>query len=172
MTEQYGPYGLSYEKEQMRLHNIGLCEQYLALKGPMRNVERAKFCTDTGAMILPFAFGKDPRDNDANRVWKSFKELGEQAEKNGWVGGSYPDWELNNATIYSTPDPDLILIECDGEGMRYDKARRFNDLGYYKNHYILIVTFVNGKMDDVSEVFNTACVYNNYENWKREPRMF
>ncbi len=57
MSEKYGPFGLSYEDEEKRLHNLELAQKYLGISGPSRNYERAKFSTDDGTMILTFALG-------------------------------------------------------------------------------------------------------------------
>lgn len=168
MSEQvYGPFGLSYEEEEMRLHNIEVCGRYLDVKGPGRNVQRMEFCTDEGIMYLPFSFGRDPRDEEANKVKLSFKKLGEKYEANGFDW--FRDWRLSNGVIYTTEDPDFQFIECDGQSMRFDD--RFEDIGYYQNHYLLPIVFKDGKVDKVYEIMNTYAVYENY-GWNKEPRLF
>ena len=52
--------------------------------------------------------------------------------------------------------------------------RLYNDdgeLGYYLNHYLLTLTFRDGKLHDVTELYNTAAVYGNFA-MNREPNMY
>lgn len=171
MAEKYGPFGLSYEDEERRLHNLELAKKYLEISGPSRNYERSKFSTDDGTMILTFALGDDPRTTDSIGI--SHKQLGEFYKAGASGVDCWPEWRLSNGTIYTTPDPDTIYIECDGQSMLFDRRLYKNDkeLGYYLNHYLLTLTFKDGKLHNVTELYNTAAVYDNF-GMNREPDMY
>lgn len=166
--EMYGPFGRSRDEEELRLSVVEKAHRYVEIHGPARNVERMEICTDTGIMHLPFSYGKDPRDEEGNKVQLSFKDLGLKYEANGFDW--FRDWRLSNAAVYTTEDPGVIFVECDGQSLRFDP--RFDEVAYYLNHYLLPMRIVDGKIDDVYEIMNTAAVFENFQWGNREPKMF
>lgn len=155
MSEKYGPFGLGIEQEKKRLNNLAVCKHYLTLKGPNRDIERMEICTEDAYISLPFGFGLDDPRNPSKRILtKDRAESVLAGAPSSW----YPDWSLHDGVVYSTDEPDIFFIECDGRGMKYDP--RYSEPCYYRNHYILCINMVDGKIQGVREVFNpfkTTC---------------
>lgn len=172
MTKLYGPFGQSYEKEALRLKNLAICKRYISVANEDRFKDRAEYTTDKGSMIMLFSLGRNPRDYEGNRFGLTFKEQAKKFVEEGNCGGSFPEWTLSKATYYICADPEKIFIECDGEGMRHDNSKRYPDIAYYTNHYILRMNFVNDKLDGVVELLNTAEIYRNFPWWQKEPEIY
>jgi hypothetical protein len=143
-----------------------LTKKFLSVKGNTINVERMEFTTDDGLMILPFAYGNDPRDDNANKVLRTFKQRAELHSEDGH--DNYRDWELFDGQIYSTPDPDTLYIECSGRSRYFSTV--FPELSWYENHYLLRLTFKDGKMHNVLEPFNPYNVFRSL-GWHKEPKI-
>ncbi|MFI0982715.1 PhzA/PhzB family protein [Streptomyces sp. NPDC021093] len=62
-----------------------------------------------------------------------------------------PDWEWTNVEIYETQNPNVIWVECDGEG-----TIRFPDypVGHYSNHFIHGFTLEDGRIKSSREYTN------------------
>ncbi|UCG65741.1 MAG: PhzA/PhzB family protein [Deltaproteobacteria bacterium] len=146
--EKFGPFCLNKEMEEKRLKGIANVEKYLALEGPDRNVQRMEISTEDNYISLPFGGSPDPR-HPFKRV--SDTKLKAERRKAG-KQEIFPDWSIHDGKIYSTPNPDLILVECDGRGRMFDP--RFEEPDYYCNHYILKITLVDGLIHEVAEIFN------------------
>lgn len=100
-------------------------KQFLEIKGMSRNAERMKITTEQGRMLLPYCYGGDPRDYERIKDPYTFWEYGQMyidyiKGRDPDYTAPYRDWELSKGIFYLSPNPDIIYLECDGEGLRTD----------------------------------------------------
>lgn len=147
-SEKFGPFGLDRANETKRLKGIANVEKYVTYEGPERHGQRMAISTEDNFISLPFGGSPDPRHPyvKLNYTRQHMDRAATGAPE------IFPDWSLHDAKIYSTPDPDLILVECYAHGRQFDP--RFPEPDYYCNHYILKIGLRDGLIREVAEIFN------------------
>ncbi|MCX4028187.1 phenazine biosynthesis protein [Endozoicomonas sp. SM1973] len=128
-------------KEETRLHNRRIVEQYMNTKGQDR-LKRHELFTEDGCG------GLWTTDTGEPIVIRSKALLAEHAV---WSLQCFPDWEWYNIDIFDSQDPNKFWVECDGKGLiRFEGYPE----GIYENHFIHYFEFENGKIKLQREFMN------------------
>ncbi|MGK5642044.1 PhzA/PhzB family protein [Streptomyces sp. URMC 126] len=125
----------------LRARNREAVEKYLRT-GPEARLERHTLYTEDGETAL---FYTDIGRPIVVRGKDRLKRHGELSLR------VLPDWQWTDVRIYETQDPDVIWVECDGEG-----TIRFPDYpeGHYRNHFVHGFTLRDGKIKSSREYTN------------------
>ncbi|MBD2816631.1 PhzA/PhzB family protein [Xenorhabdus sp. Flor] len=129
------------DNNKVRQQNRLIVEKYMATKGQDR-LKRYELFSEDGCG------GLWTSDTGEPLMIKGRKSLAKHAV---WVLKYFPDWVWYNVDIYSTQDPNIFWVECDGKGII-----RFDDYpeGIYENHFIHYFEFENGKIKLQREFMN------------------
>ena len=136
--------------------NKRIIESYLALKGPDCIDERLAFFTKDGMReIVSTKSGLPERTVGQKALHTKMERL-----RRKWMDFSY-----SNISIYKTPDPDRLIVECDGEGLI--KNPMFTQPHHYENHFFMIFLMREGKIKSVREFMNPMKL--DYAFWNPMP---
>ncbi|GAA2928840.1 phenazine biosynthesis protein PhzB [Streptomyces thioluteus] len=126
---------------ELRARNREAVEKYLRT-GAEARLERYTLYTEDGETALFYTdIGRPIVVKGRDRL-KRHNELSLQV---------LPDWEWIDVRIYETQDPNVIWVECDGEGtIRFPQYPE----GHYRNHFIHGFTLDNGQIKSSREYAN------------------
>jgi len=118
---------------EVREKNRKVVAQYMQTKGQAR-LSRHELFHEEGCG------GLWTTDSCKPIMIKTKERLAEHAV---WSLKCFPDWEWYNVEIFSTQDPNIFWVECDGKG-----EINFNGYpkGTYQNHFIHYFQFQDGKI--------------------------
>lgn len=147
------------EEVELRRKNVELVEKYIALQGVNCIEERLAMFTDdivyeivnTKECVPQVTVGKNrvrQRMQRNNMFWKDFK--------------------YTNALVSATQFPDVVFVECDGEGLIHPPI--FSEPHPYENYYILYFKLRDGKIKDLRQFTNPLKLMHDY--WKIMPDWF
>ncbi|MET8701002.1 MULTISPECIES: PhzA/PhzB family protein [unclassified Kitasatospora] len=119
------------DRHDLRARNRRAVEQYLET-GPEARLRRYTLYTEDGTAALFYTDIGRPIVVTGREKLKRHNELSLEV---------LPDWQWSDVRLYETQDPDLIMVECDGEGtIRFPGYPE----GRYRNHFIHGFTLRDG----------------------------
>ncbi|MER5349530.1 PhzA/PhzB family protein [Kitasatospora sp. NPDC002551] len=119
------------DHHDLRARNRRAVERYLET-GPQARLRRYTLYTEDGTAALFYTDIGRPIVVTGREKLKRHNELSLQV---------LPDWQWSGVRLYETQDPDLIMVECDGEGtIRFPGYPE----GRYRNHFIHGFTLRDG----------------------------
>ncbi|MER7705290.1 PhzA/PhzB family protein [Kitasatospora sp. NPDC097605] len=111
------------DHHDLRARNRRAVERYLET-GPQARLSRYTLYTEDGTAALFYTDIGRPIVVTGREKLKRHNELSLEV---------LPDWQWSDVRLYETQDPDLIMVECDGEGtIRFPGYPE----GRYRNHFI------------------------------------
>lgn len=127
--------------DEVRLHNRGIVEAYMAARGEDR-LRRHLLFTEDGVG------GLWTNDTGQPIAIRGRDRLGQHGV---WSLQCFPDWVWTNVEIFDTQDPNRFWVECDGEGQIVFPGY---PIGHYRNHFLHSFLFENGKIKQQREFMN------------------
>ncbi|MFE6868569.1 PhzA/PhzB family protein [Kitasatospora sp. NPDC057692] len=115
----------------LRARNRRAVERYLET-GPEARLRRYTLYTEDGTAALFYTDTGRPIVVTGRERLKRHNELSLEV---------LPDWRWSDVRLYETQDPDLVMVECEGEGtIRFPGYPE----GRYRNHFIHGFTLRDG----------------------------
>ncbi|WP_380278010.1 PhzA/PhzB family protein [Kitasatospora purpeofusca] len=119
------------DHHDLRARNRRAVERYLET-GPQARLRRYTLYTEDGTAALFYTDIGRPIVVTGRERLKRHNELSLEV---------LPDWQWSDVRLYETQDPDLVMVECEGEGtIRFPGYPE----GRYRNHFIHGFTLRDG----------------------------
>lgn len=127
------PTAQTAEMHAVRQKNFDVIREFFRCKALK---DRAALFTQDGTLTKEFRFYGEPVEVSVHKLAETVDGV-----SNPYVRQTATtDWVWYNTSLYSTPDPDVILVENWGEG-------KLDGLpGFYCNHFVHIFTLDQGKI--------------------------
>ncbi|QDY75183.1 PhzA/PhzB family protein [Streptomyces qinzhouensis] len=128
-------------RQEVRERNRRAVERYLET-GAEARLRRYTLYTEDGTASLFYTDIGRPITVRGHEKLKRHGELSLEV---------LPDWRWSDVRIYETQDPDVVWVECDGEGtIRFPGYPE----GVYRNHFIHGFTLSDGRIVSSREYTN------------------
>jgi ketosteroid isomerase-like protein len=118
-------------------------EEYMALKGPDLIEERLALFAEDGM-----------RETCFTRSCLPERTVGKRAlhERMLRLRKKWADFSYSNVRIYGTPDPETLIVECDGRGLI--KNPMFTSPHEYENHFFFLFVVKDARISLMKEFMN------------------